>query len=394
MGSGADDDLRANPPLDLDPLWEPPPGAAGRPLSGVRVLDVSRVLAGPYCAMLLADLGATVVKVEGPQGDETRRWGPPFHNGTATYFYTANRNKRGLRLDLSFPSDRERLQRLLRHADVLVHNFTAHVLTRFHLTYDEVAAINPSCIHCGISGFGAEDPDRPGFDVVAQAMGGLMSITGSPGGPPTKVGVPISDLAAGLFSALAVSACLRDRERRGSGAQVEVSLLDSVVALLSNQAMAHLAGGVEPTPLGNDHPQVAPYGLYLTRRGSIVIAAGTDGQFAALCRELGAPELAADPRFASNPARVSHLPELRLRLEALLAQADADAWQLRLEGAGIPCGMVRSVAEVFAEVGARLVRTVDGIPQSMAPIRLNGEYLAPFLRPPDAGGPAGTPTGT
>ncbi|MHB1623637.1 MAG: CaiB/BaiF CoA transferase family protein [Candidatus Dormibacteria bacterium] len=366
-----------------DPMWDPPPGAAGRPLSGIRVLDVSRVVAGPYCAMLLGDLGATVIKVEGPQGDETRRWGPPFHNGTASYFYAANRNKRGLRLDLSRPPDRARLQTLLEHADVLVHNFTGRVLAKFHLTYEEVAAANPTCIHCAISGFGPEQPDRRGFDVVAQAMGGMMAVTGSQDGPPTKVGVPISDLAAGLFSALAVTACLRDREVHGAGAQVEVSLLDSVVALLANQAMAWLAEGVEPTPLGNDHPQISPYGLYSTGSGGIVIAAGTDSQFAALCHELGAPELAQDPRFASNRGRVGNRSDLRDLLEALLARADAERWQVRLEGAGIPCGVVRSVSEVFTDVGARLVRSVDGVPQVMAPFRLDGKYLVPFMAPPE-----------
>jgi crotonobetainyl-CoA:carnitine CoA-transferase CaiB-like acyl-CoA transferase len=365
----------------MDVLWDPQPGSSGRPLSGIKVLDVSRVLAGPYCAMLLADLGATVIKVEGPKGDETRRWGPPFDRGTATYFYTANRNKRGIVLDLSSGPGQDRIQSLLQDADVLVHNFTGRVLTKLHLSRDEVAALNPKCIHCTISGFGREQPDRRGFDLVTQALGGLMAVTGYPDSQATKVGVPISDLAAGLFSALAVAAALRDREVSGHAAQVEVSLLDSVVALLSNQAMSWLAGGVPPGRLGNDHPQVAPYGLYSTGRGDIVIAAGTDQQFSSLAAELGAPELAADPLFATNAARVEHRPQLRRVLEALLESSSAEAWQLRLERAGIPSGMVRSVEDVFEDVGSRLVRTLDGIPQVLSPFRLDGEYLAPYLAP-------------
>lgn len=366
----------------MNSLWDLEPGARGRPLTGIRVLDVSRVLAGPYCAMLLADLGATVVKVESPRGDETRRWGPPFDQGTATYFYTANRNKRTVVLDLGSPSGQEQLRSLLRDADVLVHNFTDQVMHKFHLSRAEVTEINPSCIHCTISGFGREQPDRRGCDLVSQALGGLMAVTGLPDGPPTKVGIPISDLAAGLYSALAVTAAIRDRDGRGHAAQVEVSLLDCVVALLSNQAMSWLAGGVAPHRLGNDHPQVAPYGLYGTGRGDIVIAAGTDGQFAALVAELGAPELAWDPRFASNAARVEHRPELRHALESLLEPASAQEWQPRLERAGIPSGTVRSVAEVFEDVGSRLVRSVEDVPQVLSPFRLDGKYMTPYLPPP------------
>lgn len=378
----------------MDVLWEMEPGATGRPLAGVRVLDVSRVLAGPYCAMLLADLGATVVKVEGPQGDETRRWGPPFDRGTATYFYTANRNKRFVSLDLASGPGQERVCSLLRDADVLVHNFTKRVLTKLHLSVPEVSALNPRCIHATISGFGPEQPDRRGFDVITQALGGMMAVTGYPEGSPTKVGVPISDLAAGLFSALAVTAALRGREVTGHAATVEIALLDSVIALLSNQAMSWLAGGVAPGRMGNDHPQVAPYGLYTTGDGDVVIAAGTDGQFAALVTELGDEGLAGDPRFASNAGRVQHRNELRMALEALLRPHGAMEWQTRLDRAGVPCGMVRSVAEVFEEVGARLVRSVGGVPQVMSPFLLDNEYLPPYLSPaqaPDALDPGGNP---
>lgn len=367
---------------EADPLWAPIPATQGRPLTGVRVLDLSRVMAGPYCAMLLGDLGATVVKVEGPAGDETRRWGPPFRSGSATYYFAANRNKRGLRLDLTDDADRQRFEGLLAGADVLIHNFTAEVQARLRLTYEELANLNPSCIQCNISGFGPEEPNRRGFDVATQALGGLMSVTGPVEGPPTKVGVPVSDLAAGLFAALAVSACLVDRSRATAGRRVEVALLDTVVALLSNQAMSWLAGGVEPGPLGNDHPHVAPYGLYTTGSGSLVIAAGADRHFEHLCAVLEAPQLARDPRFGSNAARVAHRAELRRELETLLAAHDAESWRQRLESEGVPCGVVRSVAEVFRDLGPEAVAQVGGVPQVLGPIRIDGERLPPFLPPP------------
>lgn len=367
---------------DLDPLWAPIPETQGRPLDGIKVLDLSRVMAGPYCAMLLGDLGATVVKVEGPAGDETRRWGPPFRGGTATYYFAANRNKRGIRLDLTNAGDRERFESLLRGADVLVHNFTGEVQTRLGLTPPELADLNPGCILCNISGFGPDQPDRRGFDVATQALGGLMAVTGPVGGPPTKVGVPISDLAAGLFAALAITACLAQRSEPTRGRRVEVALLDTVVALLSNQAMSWLAGGVEPGLLGNDHPHVAPYGLYQTGAGSLVIAAGADRHFQRLCTLLEAPELARDPRFRSNPERVANREELRRELEARLAGEDAETWRKRLEGEGVPCGVVRSVAAVFDDLGADAVAEVDGIPQVVGPIRIDGERLRPYLPPP------------
>jgi crotonobetainyl-CoA:carnitine CoA-transferase CaiB-like acyl-CoA transferase len=370
--------------------WPSSATKSGRPLSGVRVLDASRVLAGPFCAMLLADLGADVIKVEPPLGDETRRWGPPFLGDTAAYYFVANRNKWDVTLDLKEPSDRCTMQELIRTADVVIHNYTEGHARRFSLDLESVRAINDRVIYLAISGFSGQDSGRPGYDLLAQALGGLMSVTGSAVGPPTKVGVAISDVAAGLFGALGVTAALAARKGQEQGASIEISLYDATLSLLTNQAMNWFLSGEIPQRQGNDHPNVSPYGLYATGGGEMVLAVATDGQFAVLCEVLGCPALAADERFRHNGDRVANRLTLRQELETRLAARDAKAWGTELDRRGIPNGVVRTVPEALAAPESHSVFYVDHpvygrIPQVLNPIRLNGEYLAPYLAPPVRG---------
>jgi len=368
--------------------WPSSSSSAGRPLRGIKVLDASRILAGPYCAMLLADLGADVIKVEPPAGDETRRWGPPFLGETAAYYFVANRNKWDLMLDLKQPGDRATMRELIRQADVVIHNYTGERARGFALDYESVRAVNDQAICLSISGFGATESDRRGYDVIVQALGGLMSVTGPDAGPPSKVGVAISDIATGLYGALGVVAALAARAAAGKGTSVEVSLYDATLSLLTNQAMNWLLSGEVPQRHGNDHPNVSPYGLYVTGDGDIVLAVATDVQFAALCTALGCPALAGDERFLHNSDRVRHRRELRDELEARLAAQDAAAWSAELDRHGIPNGVVRSVAEALNAPESRSVSYVDHdaygrIPQVLSPIRIDGEYLGPYLPPPE-----------
>jgi crotonobetainyl-CoA:carnitine CoA-transferase CaiB-like acyl-CoA transferase len=368
--------------------WPSSSSSAGRPLRGIKVLDASRILAGPYCAMLLADLGADVIKVEPPAGDETRRWGPPFLGETAAYYFVANRNKWDVMLDLKQPGDRATMRELIRQADIVIHNYTEERARGFALDYESVRAVNDQAICLSISGFGATESDRRGYDVIAQALGGLMSVTGPDAGPPSKVGVAISDIATGLFGALGVVAALAARAAAGKGTSVEVSLYDATLSLLTNQAMNWLLSGEVPQRHGNDHPNVSPYGMYVTGDGDIVLAVATDVQFAALCTALGCPSLAGDERFLHNGDRVRHRRELRDELESRLAAQDAAAWSAELDRHGIPNGVVRSVAEALHAPESRSVSYVDHdaygrIPQVLSPIRIDGEYLGPYLPPPE-----------
>lgn len=370
--------------------WPSSAANFGRPLSGVRVLDASRVLAGPFCAMLLADLGADVIKVEPPQGDETRRWGPPFLGDTAAYYFVANRNKWDVSLDLKEQADRVLLQELVRQADVVIHNYTEDRARGFSLDYDSVRTLNNQAIYLAITGFGGRESERRGYDLLAQALGGLMSITGQEAGPPTKVGVAISDIAAGLFGALGVAAALAGRGHSGKGAAVEVSLYDATLSLLVNQAMNSFLSGETPQRQGNDHPNVSPYGVYATGGGDIVLAVATDGQFASLCDVLGDPALAVDQRFRHNGDRVPNRQALRHALEAMLSARDARAWSAELDARGVPNGVVRTVSEALEAPETQSVSYVDHpvhgrIPQVLNPIRLNDQYLSVYLPPPDRG---------
>jgi crotonobetainyl-CoA:carnitine CoA-transferase CaiB-like acyl-CoA transferase len=367
--------------------WPSADANLSRPLHGLKVLDLSRVLAGPFCTMLLADLGADVIKVEPPSGDETRRWGPPFLDGDATYFYVANRNKWDLVLDLTSAADKEKLASLIREADVLVQNYTLEVAQRLGVDYDTIHDMNERIIHVTISGFGDAEPNRRGYDVLAQALSGLMSITGDADGSPFKVGTAISDLSAGIFAALAVASAWSGRDAKSVGSRIDVSLFDSTVILLANQAMNYLLGGVEPQRMGNTHPSVSPYGSFQTQDGPMVIGVGTDDQFRVLCDSLGVSELAEDPRFLRNRDRVENNGELKSTLEGILERKSAAEWSEHFDARGIPNAVVRSVAEALMSPEAVSIGEVfqsDGtaLRQVLNPIRINGDFLQPYMVPP------------
>jgi crotonobetainyl-CoA:carnitine CoA-transferase CaiB-like acyl-CoA transferase len=320
-------------------------------LGELRVLDFSRVLAGPFATMMMADLGATVIKVERPGvGDDTRSWGPPYdERGMATYFQSVNRNKTSVVLDLQDPGDRERAAQLATQADVLVENFRPGVMDRLGLGYDQLAAGRPGLIYCSITGFGAgAGAGLPGYDLLVQALGGLMSITGSPEGEPQKVGVALVDVLAGLFASVGILAALRHRDATGEGQRVEVNLLSALLGGLVNQASAFTIAGVVPTRLGNAHPSISPYELLETGDGDLVLAVGNDRQFTALCEVIGAPELAGDPRYATNGARVANRVALRADLVAGLATRPAADWARELTAVRVPAGVVNDLRGAFA----------------------------------------------
>jgi crotonobetainyl-CoA:carnitine CoA-transferase CaiB-like acyl-CoA transferase len=340
------------------------------PLAGLLVADFTRVLAGPYCTMLLGDLGATVVKVEGPAGDETRQWMPPSRDGEATYYLSVGRGKRAVTLDLADPDDLTTAKALAARADVVIENFKPGGLERFGLDYDMVRAENPGVVYASISGFGPGS-DLPGYDVLAQALSGLMSITGAPDGEPTKAGVAIVDVVTGLHAAAGILAALRHRDGTGEGQHVEVNLLSSALSALTNQSGAFALAGVVPQRLGNDHPSIYPYGPFPTADGHIVIACGNDGQFARLCAAL---ELTLDPRFAAARERTLHRDALRPLLEEALAAHAARDWYDRLTAAGVPCAPILDVGEAFA--------WADGL--GLAPIAEAGQERMPGVRHPIA----------
>ena len=349
------------------------PGA----LAGIRVVDCSTVLAGPYCTMLLGDLGAEVVKVEPPDGDATRAWGPPWVGGTgpegdrtAAYFLAVNRNKRAVRLDLKQPDGAAVLRRLLATGDVLVENVRAGSFARLGFDDDVLREINPRLVHLAISGYGPSGPaaDRPGYDFVVQAVSGLMSITGAPdleGGEPTKVGVAISDVVTGMLGAVSVLAALLAREREGSaasgsGQRVDISLLGATLASLVNQAQNAFATGEAPGRLGNAHPNIVPYETFATADGAIAIAVGSERQWGSLCDALGLADLGRDPRFATNGDRVERRGELRPRLASRLAERTTAEWLAALDAAEVPAGAINDIVAAFASPeAAALGMTVE-----------------------------------
>ena len=318
-------------------------------LAGCRVIDLSRVLGGPYCTQLLADHGADVIKIEPPGGDETRGWGPPFLGETASYFIGVNRNKRGMALDLSQPAGQELLRRLLADADVLVENFKPGTLEKWGLGYDTLSAAFPRLIHCRVSGFGADGPlgGLPGYDACAQAMCGLMSVNGDAGGEATRVGLPVVDMVTGLNAAVAVLLALNERTRSGLGQFLDITLYDCAVSLLHPHAANYFYSGAVPGRTGNAHPNIAPYETLPTRSGPIFLAVGNNRQFAALARALGAPGLADDARFASNASRLQHREALRNELAARLAGHDAAALAEQLLRQGVPAAAVQNVEDVL-----------------------------------------------
>ncbi|MDX1571700.1 MAG: CaiB/BaiF CoA-transferase family protein [Xanthomonadales bacterium] len=327
-------------------------------LNDLLILDLSRILAGPWATQLLADLGARVIKIERPEkGDDTRAWGPPYRRtpdgkeAESAYYLATNRGKESVTVDLGDPRGQEIVRRLVRDADVLVENFRAGRLTGYGLGYDDLAAANPGLIYCSITGFGQSGPlaGRSGYDAMIQAMGGLMSITGQPDGPPQKVGVAVSDLMTGMYAVAAILAAVNERHRTGRGRHLDVALFDCQLGWLANQAMNYFVGGDSPGRLGSAHPNIVPYQNFQCADGWLTIAIGTDSQFAAWCRGAGVPEWADDGRFATNAARVAHRTELISRMEALIRDRDRAYWQSLCDDAGIPCGPVNTVAEAFDE---------------------------------------------
>ncbi len=364
-------------------------------LDGLRILDFSRVLAGPLATMVLGDLGAEVTKVERPgSGDDTRAWGPPYDPaGRATYFDAVNRNKRSIAIDLADEADLERVRALAGQADVVVENFRPGLLGRFGLGYEQLSATNQRLIYCSVTGFGStpQAAALPGYDLLVQAMGGLMSITGEAGGEPQKVGVALVDVITGLFAAVGILAALEHRRSTGEGQLVEVDLLSSLLAALVNQASSYTAGGVVPERMGNEHPSIAPYAVFRAGAERLVLAVGNDRQFQDLCRVLGEPGLAAEERFATNPERVAHRDALRLELERLLAARPAADWVARLTDARVPAGAVNDLGAAF-ELARRLGLEpivnlsvsggpVLGLPRN--PIKLSRTPVSYRLAPPD-----------
>ncbi len=376
---------------------EDPPGdqSAAPPLDGLLVADFSRVLAGPLASMFLADLGATVVKVERPgSGDDTRSWGPPYVGTATTYYTSVNRNKRSVVLDLADPADLRLAGRLARRADVLVENYRPGKLAEFGLDAAALADDNPGLVYCSISGFGTgAGAGLPGYDFVAQAVGGLMSITGEPGGAPVKAGVALVDVLTGLHATIGILAALRERDRSGRGQVVEVNLLSSLLSSLVNQGAAYINGAGVPSAMGNRHPSIAPYETLHARDAPIAVAVGNDRQFAALAACLGRPELAADPRFAANRDRVANRAALAAELESALSAHGAAYWTERLQRSGVPCGPVndiRAAVELAARLGLNpVVRHPLGGDRAIAtlanPITLARSPVRYHRAPPELG---------
>ena len=371
-------------------------------LSGLRVLDLSRILAGPTATQLLADLGAEVIKIERPgQGDDTRGWGPPFQQvatgdraAQSAYFLSANRGKHSVAVDIANPRGQALVRALAANADVLVENFKPGDLARYGLDYSSLSAANPKLIYCSISGFGQTGPNahRAGYDFLVQGEGGLMSLTGAPDGPPTKAGVGIADVLCGMYAAVGVLAAVQARHATGRGQHIDLSLMDVQVAMLVNQGVAHLMDGQIPPRRGNDHPTIVPYGTFPTSEGSFILAIGNDSQFARFALEAGAPGLATDARFATNAARVRHRDVLIPLIAALTAGRASADWLAAFDRLGIPAGPVNDLAQVFAspQVAARGMKIRLGDDSTSGPVDLIGNPLkmsqtpVTYSKPPPA----------
>jgi len=376
--------------------WPQPPDARGGPLAGVRVLDLSRILAGPFSTQILADLGADVIKVERPGvGDDSRHWGPPFApSGDAAYFYVCNRGRRGITADLRSDEGRDLVLRLAADADILMENFLPGTMEKMGLDDETLLAVNPRLVHGVISGYGHSSSrgSWPALDFVVQAHTGILSVTGPDPDTPTKAGVPIADLSAGLYATIGVLAALRRAEHTGVGGRIEVSLAEACGSLLANQALNHLIGGTTPKAMGNAHPNVVPYQIVQASDKGIAIAASSELQVRRLCAVIGAPELAEDPRFATNAARNEHRAAMIAEIEARLATRPAAEWVVALNEAGVAAAPVNTVPEMLADPDTRagLVTSVtdaDGneVPQLRTPIRVDGVPLPPAARPPALG---------
>uniref|UniRef100_UPI0033405508 CaiB/BaiF CoA transferase family protein n=1 Tax=Castellaniella defragrans TaxID=75697 RepID=UPI0033405508 len=376
-------------------------------LSSVRVLDLSRILAGPWATQILADLGADVIKIEKPGvGDDTRGWGPPWlpdaqgqASDVSAYYLCANRGKRSVTVDMATAEGQALIRELACQSDVLVENFKVGGLARYGLDYEHLRTLNPRLVYCSITGFGQTGPyaARAGYDFLIQGLGGLMSITGrpdgEPGGGPMKAGVALTDIMTGLYAANAIQACLAARERTGEGQHIDMALLDVQVATLANQAMNYLASGSSPVRLGNAHPSIVPYQDFPTADGHMILAIGNDGQFARFCDEAGQPELARDARFATNRARVEHRADLIPILRRLTQARTTAQWIAALEAKAVPCGPINDLAGVFADeqVRARGLRiemphpVAGTVPLVASPMRLSGTPVEPRRAPPVLG---------
>ena len=363
-----------------------------KPLRDLRVIDLSRILAGPWCAQILADMGADVIKVErAGVGDDARGWGPPFVKDAAgetiaaTYFHAANRGKRSIAIDFDNQDDLDIVRRLIAGADIVIENFKVGDLKKYGLDYETVSAGHPRLVYCSITGFGQTGPyaKRPGYDAMIQAIGGLMHITGEADGEPTKVGLPLADIMTGIYSAVGVLAAVLNRNATGKGAYVDMSLLDTQVGVLANQGLSYLIAGLEPKRLGNAHPNLVPYQVFPTADGEMMIAVGNDEQYRRLCGVLKAPELATDPDFLTNADRVRNRDRLIVLLSGLTARRKKVDLQADIEAAGIPAGPINTISEVFADpqVRHRGMRVdlpfPDGpagtLPAIRTPVLMNGE---------------------
>jgi crotonobetainyl-CoA:carnitine CoA-transferase CaiB-like acyl-CoA transferase len=356
------------------------------PLSGLVVADFSRILAGPYATMLLADLGAQVIKVESPGGDDTRTWMPPVHDGVSTYYLGINRNKRSIALDLKDPADLDVAQRLAHKADVLIENFRPGGLKRFALDYDTVAAANAKIVYASISGFGTgAGAGYPGYDLMVQAISGLMSLTGDPDGSPYRAGISVFDVMAGLHASIGILAALHHRDTTGTGQHVEVNLLSSALSGLVNHSSAYVAGGSIPFRMGNAHPSLFPYEPLPTADGELIVITGNDGQFRKLCQVLELPELPDDPRFSRNQDRTANREALRPLLVERLAKRTKDEWFRDLLAAGVPCAPINTIDGGFAmaeELGLEPVVTVGDVPGVRNPITFSSTPASYELAPP------------
>jgi formyl-CoA transferase len=376
-------------------------------LSHLRVLDLTRVLAGPWCTQLLADLGADVIKVERPgTGDDTRAWGPPYlkdaagaETSEAAYYLSANRGKRSVTVDLSRPEGQRLVRRLAERADVLVENYKVGQLARYGLDFESLAALNPRLVYCSITGFGQAGPhaDRPGYDFIIQGMGGFMSITGErddrPGGGPQKAGIAVSDLMTGMYSTVAILAALAHRERTGQGQYIDMALFDVMLAMLANMNMNYLTSGQPPGRAGNAHPNIVPYQVFEAADGHVVIAVGNDGQFAKFCEVAGCPHFARDPAYIRNADRVRNRVVLVEALEPIVRAQSVAFWVNELEAVGVPCGPINNIAQAFADpqVAARALRIdlphplAGVVPLVANPIKLSATPPVYDLAPPTLG---------
>lgn len=367
----------------------PPPEsspAAGGPFAGLLVIDLTRVLAGPFCTLMLAELGARVIKVENPDGGDDARHFTPFHEGMSAYFASLNRGKESIALNLKAAGDREVFLQMVRQADVLVENYRPGTLDRLGLGYEQLRTLNPRLIYAAVSGFGHTGPwsTRPAYDMIVQALGGLMSLTGQPDGPPTKAGTSVGDITGGLFTLAGIATALYHRERTGAGLKVDVSMLDGQIAILESAVVRYALTGKAPERIGNRHPSIAPFEPFAAADRPLIIAAGNDALFGKLCAALGRPELARDPRFATNRDRLQHADDLQHALEQVLVTAPAAHWVEVLEAAGVPCSIVNTVADAVEhpQVQARnMIVQAGNLRMAGNPVKLSGFADPPTRRP-------------